>query len=143
VSHILSGTASWTPWQRLYLQAGANVVWDQTDTPADEVTAAILKSKNDYWTANAALGYALDDKTDLELQYLYYRADNRQDNSAFGLPYGSDAQEHGVTAAIIRRISQRILVTVKYGFFDGEDRTSGQHNDYQAHLIYTSLHCRF
>ena len=89
VSHILSGTASWTPLQRLYLQAGVNIVWDQTDTPADEVTAAILKAKNDYWTVNSSIGYALDDKTDLELQYLYYRADDRQDNSAYGLPVRS------------------------------------------------------
>jgi hypothetical protein len=142
-SHIVGGTVSWTPLQRLYVQAGVNWVQDQTDTPADEATLAIQKAKNDYWTVNSALGYALNDKTDLELQYLYYRADNLQDNSAFGLPYGADAQEHGITAAIIRRISERMRVTLKYGFFDGQDRTSGNHNDYQAHLIYSSFHYRF
>ena len=48
-----------------------------------------------------------------------------------------------ITAGIIRRITERMRVTLKYGFFDGEDRTSGQHNDYQAHLIYSSFHYRF
>jgi hypothetical protein len=142
-SHIIGGTVSWTPLQRLYLQAGINWVWDQTQTPAEQVTPAVQNAKNDYWTVNSSLGYALNDKTDLELQYLYYQADNFQDNSAYGLPYGADAREHSVTAAIIRRISARMRVTLKYGYFDGEDWTSGQRNDYHAHLIYSSFHYRF
>jgi hypothetical protein len=142
-SHIVGGTVSWTPCQRLYLQAGVNWVLDQTDTPADEVTQSVQKAKNDYWTVNSAIGYALNDKTDLQLEYLYYRADNYQDNSAVGLPYGADAREHGITAAIIHHLTQRMRVTLKYGYFDGADRTSGEHNDYQAHLIYSSFHYRF
>jgi hypothetical protein len=142
-SHIIGGTVSWTPWQRLYLQAGANWVWDQTETPASDLTQAVQTAKNDYWTVNSTAGYALNDKTDLELQYLFYRADNLQDNSAFGLPYGADTREHGVTAALIHRINPRMRVTLKYGFFDGEDQTSGQHNNYQAHLVYSSFHYRF
>ncbi|MFO1500490.1 MAG: hypothetical protein U1G07_19260 [Verrucomicrobiota bacterium] len=142
-SHIASGTISWTPLARLYLQAGVNYVWDQTDTPADEATGSILKFENNYWTSSSSIGYALDDKTDLQLQYLYYRADNLQDNSALGLPYGADAQEHGITATLIRRITQRMRVSLKYGFFDGQDRTSGQHNDYRAHLVYSSFHYQF
>jgi hypothetical protein len=125
------------------LQAGVNWASDKTDTPADEFTAAVQRAQNDYWTANSSVGYALNDKTDLQLQYMYYRADNREDNSAFGVPYGADAQEHAVTAGIIRRISERMRVTLKYGFFDGDDWTSGQHNNYQAHLIYSSFHYRF
>lgn len=142
-SHIISGTASWTPIQRLYLQAGLSYVWDRTDTPADEITDAVQKARNDYWTANSTIGYALDNKTDLQLQYLYYRADNFQDNSTLGLPYGAEAEEHGITATVVRRINDRMRVSLKYGFFDGEDRTTGHQNDYQAHLVYSSLHYRF
>jgi hypothetical protein len=143
ISHILSWTLSWTPLNRLYLQAGINRVWDKTDTPGDEITPAIQEAKNNYWTVTSALGYALDNKTDLELQYLFYGADNYADNSAFGLPYGASAQQHGITAGLIRRISERIQWTLKYGFFDGRDKTSGHHNDYQAHLVSTSFHYRF
>jgi hypothetical protein len=142
-SHIISGTLSWTPLQRLYLQAGVNYVLDQTDTPAQDLSPAIQAAANDYWTATASAGYALDKKTDLQFQYMYYRANDRQDNSAFGLPYGADAQEQSATAAIIRRITERMRITLKYGYFVGEDWTSGTHNDYQAHLIYSSLHYRF
>jgi hypothetical protein len=143
ISHILSGTVSWTPLNRLYLQAGLNRVWDKLDTPGDEITAAVQDAKNNYWTVTSALGYALDDKTDVELQYLFYRADNYADNSAFGLPYGASAEEHGITAGLIRRISARIQWTLKYGFFDGRDKTSGQHNDYQTHLVSSSFRYRF
>lgn len=142
-SHILSGTASWSPIQRLYLQGGLSYVWDRTDTPADEITRTIQEARNDYWTANSTIGYALDDKTDLQLQYLYYRADNFQDNSVVGLPYGAEAEEHGITATVTRRINNRMRVSLRYGFFDGEDRTTGHQNDYQAHLVYSSLHYRF
>jgi hypothetical protein len=143
ISHILSWTLSWTPLNRLYLQAGINRVWDKTDTPGDEITPAIQEAKNNYCTVTSALGYALDNKTDLELQYLFYGADNYADNSAFGLPYGASARQHGITAGLIRRISERIQWTLKYGFFDGRDKTSGHHNDYQAHLVSTSFHYRF
>lgn len=142
-SHIVGGTASWTPLARLYLQAGVNWVYDETDTPADEVTQAIQKARNNYWTINSSVGYALTDKTDLQLQYLYYQANNFENNYAYGMPYGADATEHGITAGVVHRINDRMRVSVKYGFFDGEDGTSGNHNDYQAHLVYTSLHTRF
>jgi len=33
-------------------------------------------------------GYALDDKTDLTLEYSYSRSDNFSDNSSAGLPLG-------------------------------------------------------
>ncbi|MEO8428098.1 MAG: TonB-dependent receptor [Verrucomicrobiota bacterium] len=143
VSHIVSCTISWTPVGRLYLQAGVNRVWDKTDTPGDEITPAIQDAKNNYWTVTCALGYALDNKTDLELQYLFYRADNYADNSAYGLPYGASAQENGITAGLNRRVSDRIQWTLKYGFFDGRDTTSGHYNDYQAHLVSTSFRYRF
>ena len=38
-SHILSGNVSWTPWSRLYLQAGVNYVTDETETPASSAGA--------------------------------------------------------------------------------------------------------
>jgi len=142
-SHIVSGTVSWTPLQRLYLQGGINRVWDRTDTPASDITPAIQDSRDNYWTASSLIGYALDDKTDLQLQYLYYSADNLVDNYAFGMPYGADAQENGITATIIRRITERIRLTLRYGYFDGRESLTGFHTDYQAHLIYTSLHYRF
>jgi hypothetical protein len=97
---------------------------DRTTTPMSDVTLAVPDSENDYWTANATVGYALDDKTDLEGQYLFYRADNYADNSAYGQPYGAGAEEHGITGGIVRRMSKRVRVSLKYGFFTSHDELS-------------------
>jgi opacity protein-like surface antigen len=142
-SHILSGTATWSPLNRLYLLAGLNYVWDRTDSPAVATTPALQDAKNDYWTANAGLGYALDDKTDFDAQYLYYRAHNFVDNSAYGLPYGAGDSNQGVTAALSRQINRRLRVTLRYGYYVNRDQTSGDHLDYTAHVIYSSLQYRF
>ncbi len=142
-SHILSGTATWSPLSRLYLLAGINYVWDRTDSPATDTTQAILAAQNDYWTVNGGFGYALDNKTDFSAQYLYYCARNFVDNSAFGLPYGAGAKEHSVTASISRQLSRRTRLTLSYSFYTNRDQTSGYNLDYDAHVIYSSLQYRF
>ncbi|MHB1305606.1 MAG: TonB-dependent receptor [Limisphaerales bacterium] len=142
-SHILSGNATWNASSRLYLQGGVSYVWDRTETPADEISPAIQRSENDYWTAFSGFGYVLDNKSDLEARYYYYRADNYSDNSAFGLPYGAGAEEHGITATVSRKLNVRTRVSLTYGFFTNASDTSGGNLDYDAHLIYSSLQYRF
>lgn len=142
-SHILAQDISWSPWSRLYLQAGFNYVLSDTKTPASEVTQAILRAQNNYWTMNFSSGLVLDNRTDLKVSYFYYRADDYSDNSAFGVPYGAGAEEHGVTAALIRRIARNIRWTLRYGFFSNRDQLSGGHNDYQTHMILSTVQYRF
>lgn len=137
-SHIFSESVTWSPLSRLYLQGSINYVLDRTDTPADGMTGStnlVLNSKNNYWNTSFLTGYALTDKTDLQAQYSYYRANNYEDNSQFSQPYGAGAEEHGVTASLIRRIRANLLWTLKYGFFSNRDVTSGGNNNYDAHLV--------
>jgi hypothetical protein len=145
-SHIIGETVSWTPLPRLYLQAGANYSLDSTDTPAANAlgtTNLVLNAANDYWNASCLVGYALNDKTDVQAQYFYYHANNYVDNSVYGQPYGAGAEEHGITATINREISKAVRVSLKYGFFRNRDRTYGGNNDYDAHLVHASLQYRF
>ncbi len=142
-THIFAQNATWTPWSRLYLQAGFNYVVSETKTPASDVTQAILDAQNNYWTVNFSSAFVLDDKTDLNLSYFYYKSDNYDDNSASGLPYGAEAEEHGITATLVRRLTANLRLTLRYGFFHYEDVTSGGNNDYQAHLVSTGLQYRF
>jgi hypothetical protein len=142
-SHILGASVSWVPWHRLYLQGSLNYVTDQTDTPVDNITQAVLDAENDYWNGSLTAGLALDDKTDLTATYFYYRADNYSDNSAAGLPYGVGIEEQGVTAGLSRQLSRRVRWTLRYGFFTSDDETSGGNNDYDAHLVYSTLQYRF
>lgn len=142
-SHILGEDVSWTPWSRLFLQAGFNYVRSETKTPASEVTQAILNAQNNYWTLNFSSGFVLDDQTDLKLSYLYYNADNYQDNSTFGLPLGVGGQEHGVTATVTRRLSRHMRLMLRYGFFHYKDDTFGGNRDFTSHMVYSSLQYRF
>ncbi|MGH7868112.1 MAG: hypothetical protein ACREP9_10965, partial [Candidatus Dormibacteraceae bacterium] len=142
-SHIIAEDVTWTPWSRLYLQAGLNYVLSTTKTPASDVTQAILNAQNNYWTLNFSSGFVLDDKTDLNLGYFYYQADNYEDNSNIGLPLGAGGHEHGVTATLVRKLSKNVRLSLKYGFYTYADETFGGNRDYTAHLVYTTLRYRF
>jgi len=143
ISHVFGHNINWVPWSRLYLQLGFNCVISKTETPASDFTQAILEARNNYWTLNFNSGFALDNKTDLTAQYFYFRSDNYDNNSAYGVPYGVGAEEHGVTVGITRRLRENLRLNLKYGFFSYHDSTAGGNKDYTAHLIYSSLQCRF
>jgi hypothetical protein len=142
-SHILAQDVSWTPWSRLYLQAGFNYVLSETKTPASDYTQAILPAQNDYWTLNFTSGLVLDDRTDLKVSYFYYQADNYQNNSLYGVPYGAGEEQHSITATLTRRITKNIRWALKYGYSHYTDQTFGGHRDFDAHLVYSSLQYRF
>lgn len=142
-SHIVAFNASWSPWSRLYVQAGVNYVNSGLETPAQDYTAAVLKAQNNYWSANLNSGLVLDDKTDLNFGYTFYRADNFSDNSPLGIPYGSGAKEHGISTTLTRRISKNLRASVRYGYYTYSDEGAGDHRDYDAHVVFTSLQYRF
>jgi hypothetical protein len=142
-SHILAQDISWAPFSRLYFQVGFNYVLSETKTPTSDYTQAILNAQNNYWTLNFSSGVVLDDKTDLNLGYFYYQADNFQDNSAFGLPLGAGGQEHGINATLTRRLTKNLRLTLRYGYYHYDDETFGGNQDFFAHVIYTSLRYRF
>jgi hypothetical protein len=148
-SHIFSQAATWSPLTRLYVQAAANYAIDRTTTPADDIVGTapaayrVLEARNDYLTTSLNIGYALTEKTDIQTQYLYYLADNYEDNSEFSQPYGAGAREHAVSAGIVHRLRQNLVWSLKYGFFRYRDETSGWNTNYDAHLIYSSLGYRF
>ena len=142
-SHIVAHDISWTPWSRLYLQTGLNYVWSKTTTPVDNNTQAINDSLNGYWVVTSSSGFVVDDKTDLRVNYFYYRADDYDNLGLDGVSYGAGAEEHAITATLTRRISKNIRWSLKYGYSHYKDDTYDGNRDYDAHLVYTSLQYRF
>lgn len=143
-AHILSETITWNPVPRLYLQGSVHYVRNETDTPSEEQIGAIVQDmKNNYWNGTLAAGYALGDRTDLRVNYSYYRADNFEDNSTVSLPYGSDAEEHAVTATLTHDFSSNLRGTLRYGFFNNCTEAYGNRHNYDAHMVATSLQYRF
>jgi hypothetical protein len=147
-NHVITESATWNPCARLYLQGNFSYVLNKTNTPADynlipNTSVTILDFRNDYWTASGAAGYALDQKTDLRAEYSYYRADNYENNALVAVPYGMAATEHTVSASVSRQIAKNIRLKVQYSYFNYTDQTSGGHNNYEAHSLYSSLQFRF
>jgi hypothetical protein len=143
ISHIVGGDVSWMPWSRLSLQAGIDSVWSQTKTPVTDYTQAILNSQNNYWTVNFSSDFVLDDRTDLNVTYFYYQADDYQNNASAGVAVGAGAREHGVTATLTRRITQNLRASLKYNYYNSADAASGGFNNFEAHLIFASMQYRF
>jgi hypothetical protein len=85
----------------------------------------------------------VDDKTDLHADYTYYRADNYEGTSIVGMPYGMGATQHTVGASVSREIMRNVRVKLQYGYFHYRDETSGGHNNYDAHAVFSSLLFRF
>ncbi|MGD0744293.1 MAG: hypothetical protein ABSA45_03975 [Verrucomicrobiota bacterium] len=141
-THLIGQNASWTPLNWLGLQAGFNYVISETETPASDFTRSILNAQNNYWTVNFNSDFVLDEKTDLNLGYFYYRADDYQP-PVNGLPLGAGAEEHSVTATLSRRITKNLRLNLKYAFTHYEDSASTGHFNYDAHVIFSSLQYRF
>jgi hypothetical protein len=59
------------------------------------------------------------------------------------VPYGAGGKEHAITATLARRLSQRVRLTLRYGFFHYTDDAYGGNRDFDAHLISSSLQYRF
>lgn len=145
-SHIFSQSVSWTPWSRLGIQASVSYAKDDTDTPAYEATPAqqlVLDFTNDYWFVNSTVTFVADDKTDIAAYYSYYLADNYVNNSAFTQPFGAGAEEHTIGATVTRKLTERMRLKLRYGFFTYHDETSGGYNDFDGHLVYSSIQYLF
>ena len=142
-SHIVGQNISWTPLNWLSFQAGGNYVVSETETPASAVTQSILNSQNNYWTVNFNTGLVLDDKTDLNLGYYYYRAADGQGAVVNGLPLGTDAQEHSASATLTRRINKNLRLNLKYAFTRYEDYVAAGAYNFDSHVVFTSLQYRF
>jgi len=143
-SHIFGQNASWTPVNWLSLQVGANYVISETKTPTSDYTQAILNSQNNYWTVNFNAGFVLDDKTDLNLGYYYYRAADGQNSiGSNGLPLGTDALQNSITATLTRRITKNLRWSLRYAFTRYEDFASAGSYNFDAQVLFTSLQYRF
>ena len=142
-AHLLSQALTWAPWSRLLMQGTFTYALDATTTPASGITATVTDARNDYWQTTAALTFVVDDHTDLQASYFYYRANNFINNSGVSMPYGTSANDHTVNLGLSRNFSRTLRGTLSYGFFRHRDETSGGFDNFDAHLIFSSLTYRF
>jgi hypothetical protein len=147
--HVISEAVNWNPLPRFYLQANFSYVLNQTDTPANNIDLVpnegptVVNFRNDYWTVTTEAGYIIDDKTNFYTDYSFYCANDYFKNPAVAVPYGMGATEHTVSATITRQLNKQMRLLLRYGYFNYRDVTSGGHNNYRAHSLYSGLQIRF
>ncbi len=138
--HVVTQNVMWQILPRWYVSGTANVTYDRLRVPAHRLTVV---SDNNYVSANLATGYALGKVTDLLLDVSHYRADNYSDNAEFTLPLNAGQTLHSSFLTWVRRHSDRLVFTAKYGFASNRDGTYGGQNDFTAHVVYGKVEYRF
>lgn len=147
-SHIISETVSLNPLNRWYIQGTVNYVWDQLTTPAVSLTGAaanrVKNSDANYMNFTLGTGYAIDEGSDIYLDYSHYRAINDfQDNSADSVAYGTQARTHQAGLTWFHRLDRRTSVTLRYAYAKSTDDAIGNLGDYEAHMVYGKYQYRF
>jgi opacity protein-like surface antigen len=141
-ANIYSVSAMVTPLSRLYVTGLFSLQDTRTSTFANH-NPAVATYVGDVYTVMGVAGYALDNKTDVTVEYSYSRTDNFNNNSADGLPLGLDSQRTGLLVGLARRISNNMIARVRYGYYNYDDRSGGGIDNYIAHLASASCIVRF
>ena len=132
-SSIYSVNATLTPIPRLYLTGLFSFQSTRTLSFAND-NPAVTKYSGNVYSLIGSGGYALDNKTDLNVQCYYSRENDEQNNVTDGLPLGTDNRRSGVTVGLTRKITKNVMARLRYGFYELADHANGGLDNYTAHL---------
>jgi len=142
-NQMITESLTWSPLDRLFFQGSVSYVLNTTASPASTLTPAITNSNNNYWTASAGFGFAIDPKTELRGDFAFYSANNYVNNAANGVPYGAGSTEYSFTASLNRQITKNVSMSVKYYMETYRDQLSGGMNNFTGQMITSSLQMHF
>ncbi len=143
-NHLFGGTLDWNPNSQVYLQANVNVVFAtlQTAYPRAGGTAndVLRNADNNYWNSSVVAGFVVDKATDAQLQYTVYHTDNYDPLApSASVSYGAGGKEYTVTLGAKHKLTDRMILNVKVGYFDSKSDTTGGRTNFKGPLAYLSL----
>ncbi len=115
---------------------------DVTSEGFDNGSLTVTDYDADVYTFIGTAGTALGKKTDLTLEYLFSRSDNFKDNAAQGLPLGLENRRHNLNLVCSRKLTDRLKIYLRYGFFEYDEEKNARGNSYTAHLFGVGLDFR-
>jgi hypothetical protein len=133
-ANIYTASVTATPLAGLFV-TGLVSYQDVELKTVDLADAPVGNYDGDVLTLAASAGMALDQRTNLNVQYSYSMTDNFEDISADGLPLGVENQRHLVLANLNRQISDNLSVKLRYGFYYYDDEASDGEDNYTAHMV--------
>jgi hypothetical protein len=143
-SHMFGETINWNPNKQVYAQLVLNVVFSTIATayPRAGGTAndVLRNADNDYWNGDILIGWAATKSTDFQVQATAYRANNYDPLAPpSSLAYGAGAKEYVVTAGVKHRLTDKLFLHAKLGYFESESEMTGGNTDYHGPLAYLSF----
>ena len=152
--NIYSMSATWTPINRLYMMG--MVSYQDTLTSAyDNGSNTVIPYRGNVYSVIGSIGYALDNKSDVDLQLSYSHSDNYVNNgygsisqgalgaNQFGLPYLVSDDLTNASVGWKRRLNDHSSVGVRFGFASNREPSSGGINDYSAYIATLSYTFKF
>jgi hypothetical protein len=140
-ANIFTVSATYSPFARLYLMGSASLQYTRT-TSFDNGTGVVTPYTGNINTYTAGLGYAVDEKTDATVDYVIASAQNAAGNP-IGLPLGWNYHTQSVNVNLTRRINERFIARLRYGFYDYIQQSGGDQNNYWANIVTASCTMRF
>jgi hypothetical protein len=134
-------SATLTPVRRFYVYSAFTYSLSRLTTASHRDPSVVPYSGNVYSVITTA-GYALNSKTDLLATYNFSRGDYGQYNPA-GVPLGIDFTHQQLLAGLTRRLSDRVSASLRYGFSQYSQPSSGNLNNYTSHGVFATLACKW
>jgi len=154
-NYSINETIDFNPSKLVYAQASVNLVFGTISTlypnqgtyvPATSTTNAynlnneIQNSNNNYVTYTMLVGFVADKHTDIQLQYIDYRAN---DGNAFLMPYsmayGVNCHDYSTTLGVKHQFNDKLVMNAKIGYTRSSNDTTGGRTNYNGPLAYVSF----
>ena len=142
-NHQLGGTLDWAPAKQIYFQVNGNLVFSTIETAypraGRSANDVLRNADNNYWTGSFIAGVAAGAKTNVELQASMYRAKNYQPAMVVSVPYGAEVRDSSIVLAVKHRFTEKIRGTVKVGYFEQDNTTTGGFTNFHGPMAYFSI----
>ncbi|HEY4416021.1 MAG TPA: c-type cytochrome domain-containing protein [Verrucomicrobiae bacterium] len=127
-----------TPFRQWYF-SGAFTYSDSRVTTADNGDPSIVPYQGSIYTANVAATYAINEKTGLQLAYVFSSADYAENNAAAGIPAGLNYTHSDVIIGLTRKITKRLSGALHYEYSQYHEPSGGNVNDFHAQGIFAAF----
>jgi hypothetical protein len=136
-------TIDWNPTTQFYMQANLNVVFATIQTAYPRAGGAgnevLRNADNNYKNGSLIAGFVVDKNTDAQLQYTFYRADNYSAPTVVTQFYGAGVKEYTVALALKHKFSDRLIGSLKVGYFDSKNDTTGGFTNFRGPMGYITI----
>ena len=130
--------ATLTPIQQLFFSGSATYTHSRTVT-ADNDDPSLVPYTGDIFTMNATATYAWNEKTALQVSYIYTKSDYGQNNAGAGVPLGLDFTRNELRVGLSRQLTKRLTGSLHYQFSQYDESNTGTANNFTANGVFLTL----